>query len=408
MCSWKLIKSKRFILFLIVFLFSLFSSYLIYTTAAHYNSDNSLSLLANQFNRGHIALPINSGLPLGDVADYYYNFYLYFGPFPSIVLMPFVFLFGKNFSQSALGILSIILSFFAIYKTSKSFKFGITDSLWLSLFFVSSTVLLATSLINISAYQVESLAVPLILFALMEYFSKKRSFLIGMFLGLAVLTRITLVLATIFFVLEFLRKRLSKKQLIFILIPVIAAFLLYGGYNQRRFHSFLETGVRYSINLKTYPLDTNVQYGLFNPINIPGNLYSLLLMPPDPVLKNSSGFTLKFPYFKANPWGMAIWFTSPLFLILLYKFKKNQYSLSAGLTSLLIAIPIFCFYSIGFSQYGYRYLLDFLPFLFLLLLPSFNSKLSKKEIALIIIGVVFNAIYITSLWGQYPLFGMHL
>ncbi len=408
MYRWKLFKSKRFILFLIVLLFSVFSSYLIYTTAAHYNWDNSLSLLANQFNKGHLALPINSELPLGDVADYYYNFYLYFGPFPSIILMPFVFVFGKTFPQSALGILSLILSFFAVYKITKSFKFDITDTLWLSLFFVFSTVLLAASLINITAYQVEALAVPLVLFALWEYFSKKRPLLIGMFLGLTVLTRITLVLTVMFFVLEFLQKRLSRKQLVLIMIPVIAAFLLYGGYNLRRFHSFLETGASYSISLKTYPLGTNVQYDLFNPINIPGNLYSLLIMPPDPVLQNPAGFTLKFPYLKANPWGMAIWFTSPLFLVLLYKFKKSKYSISAGLTSLLIAIPILCFYSIGYAQYGYRYALDFLPFLFLLLLPSFNSKLSKKEIALIIIGVVFNAIYITSLWGVYPLFGIHL
>jgi len=129
-------------------------------------------------------------------------------------------------------------------------------------------------------------------------------------------------------------------------------------------------------------------------------------MSPEPLLTQEQSFVLKFPYLKASPWGMAIWFTSPLFLAFVYKFKRNKYSLSALISVIVILIPIILYYSIGFSQFGYRYALDFLPFLFLLLIPTLKGKLSKSDIFLIILGVVFNCIYITSLWDKYPLFGI--
>lgn len=127
-----------------------------------------------------------------------------------------------------------------------------------------------------------------------------------------------------------------------------------------------------------------------------------------PILEHKDGFVFVFPYLKADPWGMAIWITSPLFLLLFFHFRKNKYTFSALTTTIILALPIVTYYSVGFAQFGYRYALDFLPFLFLLLLPSLQTKLSKLAIALIIIGVLFNCIYITSLWDVYPHFGIHL
>ena len=401
-----LLKNKRLVLFIILLIFSVFSSYLILTTSQIFNSDKHLVLLAEQFTKKHIALLPDKYLPLGDISDYYSNFYLYFGPLPSIILMPFVLIFGKNTPQVILGILSMIISFFTIFSISKYFNFKKLDSLWLSLFFVFSTVLFSASLINISAYQVEVIGVPLILLSLWAYFSKKNPIWIGVFIALAVLARPTLILAFVFFLFEFIQRRINAKQVLLILFPIIIACLVFGLYNQRRFHSFFETGYKYSISLKTYPLFLNLRYGYMSPVHIPANLYSFLIMPPEPLIIHENGLTLKFPYLKANPWGMAIWYTSPLFLALLYKFKRGKYILSSVATAFIISIPIFLYFSVGFSQFGYRYALDFLPFLFIILLYALNKKLTNFDIALITLGVIFNCIYITSLWNVYPLFGI--
>ena len=403
-------EKTKTLLFVILLIFAVFSSFLIAKTAAKYNFDNSLSLLAGQFIKGHISMEPNRELPLGDIAIYGGKFYLYFGPLPSVILTPFAALFGKHFPQILIGIFSMYASFYAAYSISKSFKFKRVDSLWLALFFVFSTVLFSASLINITAYQVEVLGTAFLLLALAEYFSKKRPLLIGLLLGLAVLTRFTLILAVIFFIIEFLQKRLSKRQFILFLIPLFLCCSIFGAYNYARFHSFLETGYNHTIPTP-FPLSKNAEYGLTSPIHIPANLYSFLIMPPEPILYYSKGFVLKFPYLKASPWGMAIWFTSPLFFLLLFQFKKNKYTLAAAVTVLALAIPAFTYFSVGFAQFGYRYALDFLPFLFLLLLPCLEPggrpKLSRTAIALITIGILFNCIYITSLWGVYPLFGIN-
>ena len=197
-------KNKK-ILFFALLIFAIFSAFLILKTAAIYNWDISLNLLAMQFLKGHISLEPNLDLPVGDISIYNGKYYIYFGPLASIILIPAVAILGKSFPQVVLGIVGLIISFFAVYSISKSFKFSKVDSLWLSLFFVFSTVLFSTSVINITSYTVEAIGMPLILLALAEYFSKKRPLVMGILLGLAMLTRITLVLAAIFFFIEFIK-----------------------------------------------------------------------------------------------------------------------------------------------------------------------------------------------------------
>ncbi len=392
-------------LFVFLFLLSIFTTFL-YVPAGQKNWDKSLVLLSEQFLRRKISLPVNEFVPVADIADYKYNFYLYFGPFPTIFLMPAVAIFGKEFPQYFIGIFSMIVSFILIYSISRKFKFDKLDSLWLSLFFVFSSVLFSSSVMNISAYQVEVLTVPLMLFSLNEYLGKKRGIIIGVFLALAVLTRFTLILGVIFFIVEFFKKRLTLRQLSLISIPFLVSIILLGLYNQRRFHSFFETGYSYNRILGAFPLSENLKHGTVSVAHVPANLYNFLVKSPEPLLGQEHGFFLKFPYLTASPWGMAIWWTSPLFLLLIVKFKKNKYTLPAILTTLALAVPVFSYYSIGYIQFGYRYALDFFPFLFLLLIPSLSPKLSKTAIALIVIGVLFNLIYSDSLFGIYPLLNM--
>jgi hypothetical protein len=386
-------------------LLSFYSTYL-YLTVGQRGFDKVLISLSAQFVSGHIALPIYN-LPVRDISAYYNNFYVYFGPLSSILLMPFAFFFKDAFPQVAIGVGSIIVSFVAVYFISKKFKFKSLDSLWLSLFFVFSTVLFSSSVINISAYQVEALGVPFVLLAIWAYLSKRNPLLIGLLIGLATMTRFTLMLSVVFFFFELIQKRFSIKQFILMLIPIVVAISLLGAYNNRRFHSVFETGYNYNISTKDLPIGANLKYGDKSIMHVPANLYSFLVMAPEPLKDPNSAFVLKFPYLKLSPWGVAIWFTSPLFLLLLCRFRKDIYTLSASLTSIILAVPVLLWYSIGYAQVGYRYALDFLPFLFLLLIPSLSPKLSKTAIALIMIGIIFNCVYTDSIWEIYPLFNIY-
>lgn len=120
-------------------LFCLYSTYL-YLTVGQRGYDKVLSSLALQFTKLHVALPIYN-LPIRDISAYYNNFYVYFGPLASILLMPGALIFGDNFPQVIIGVGSMLVSFVTVYFIAKYFKFSRFDSLWLSLFFVFSTVL---------------------------------------------------------------------------------------------------------------------------------------------------------------------------------------------------------------------------------------------------------------------------
>ena len=396
----------KIIFFILISLITLYATYL-YLTVGQRGFDDGLVRLSEQFLKGRMDLPVLNS-PSRDVSSYNNNFYLYFGPLSSIILMPFALIFGSTFPQVSIGVLSMVVSFIAVYGIAKHFKFSSIDRLWLSLFFVFSTVLFSSSVINITAYQVEALGVPFILFAILLYLKKRNGLLIGICIALAILTRFTLVLSVVFFFVELLQKRMAFRQFTLLLIPVIVALGLLGAYNKQRFNSVFETGYNYSTTKADHPIGKNLKYNDKNLRHIPANLYSFLIMAPEPLLKDKDGaFFLRFPYLKANPWGIAIWFTSPLFVYLLVHFKKGVHTSSAGVATILLALPVFVWYSIGYAQFGYRYALDFLPFLFLLLIYSLTPKLSKTAIALILLGVIFNCIYIDSIWETYPIFNMY-
>ena len=387
-------------------IFGIYSAFLIsgYTTESGSARDNHLVLLAEQFSKGNVALsPL--GLPHGDYVDYFGQQFLYFGPLPSAILAPFAAVFGRTFPQNVLGFSSILISLLAVYSLSKRLGFNKFDALWLTIFFCFSTVFFAVSVLNLSAYQVQSFGAVLILLMLAEFFGKKRYLLIGILIALAGMTRLTLYLSVIFPLLLLLRENLRVKNFLLLVLPIILSLILLGGYNYKRFHSVFETGYKFNVTLSRFPMAVNLVDGQFSFAHLPANLYSLVIKSPDPIVKDGGGFRLKFPYLKVDPWGIAIWFTSPLFL-LLFRRKRDHNFLSAILSVLILAMPSLLYFGIGFSQFGYRYSLDFLPFLLIFLIPSLKPSIPAVGKILIVIGVLFNCLYSTSIWGVYPQFGI--
>jgi hypothetical protein len=360
--------------------------------------------LAQSFLKNDLFLsPIN--LPAGDFADYRGRQYLFFGPTPSILLMPFVAVFGEDFPQMFLSVLSIIITFCSIFVLCRRFNFKISDSLWLAIFFEFGTVLYFVSLVNLSAYVVQATAMIFVVLSILEFFTKKRWLVVGLLVALAGTSRVTLFGLALFFLLELfaLRKQPQfKKSLILFLIPILISVFVLGLYNFKRFDSFFDTG--YTKNVTVVGKKGNNQnIGFFSLAHIPGNLYAEFLMGPEPVRNPLYELVLKFPFIKANGLGLAIWFTSPL-LFYLIKAKKRHYSYNALVGVLILAIPSLVYFGIGGTQFGYRYSLDFIPLLFLILLTAFEKGLPNFAKLLIGVGVVFNCSYMLSIWNSYPLF----
>ena len=209
------------------------------------------------------------------------------------------------------------------------------------------------------------IATAFFVLALLEYFGKRRWLVIGFLTACAIATRWTLIGLCAFFVLEIYRQKKTldlTNTLRLFLIPIIFVVLLLSFYNFKRFGSFFDTGYTRNVSVldKSY---YNYKLGWFSPLHIPANLYALFVMAPEPVKRTDVEFALRFPYLKANGYGMAIWFTSPLFIYLI-KIRKETYTLSAVAAIFILLFPSLVYFGIGSSQFGYRYSLDFLPLLF--------------------------------------------
>lgn len=398
----KLPKISQPIILLVIYIFAIFSGIIIHR-ATWFVQDKHFSQLAESFIKNDLFLSPNN-LPAGDFADYRGQQYLFFGPLPSVILIPFVYIWGRNFPQIYLSFLSLAITFIAIFQISKKLKFSSTDSLWLANFFVFGTVLYFVGIIDISAYLPQAVGTAFVVLSLLEYFTKRRFLIIGILTAAAGATRVTLFGITIFYLFEIFQNRKSlefKKEAALLLIPVVFSLVLLGAYNFRRFHSPFDTGYTKNVTVldKNY---LNNQLGWFSPIHIPANLYNLLVRGPDPILREKVEMVLKFPYLKADGMGLAIWYTSPLFLYIIAT-KRASYTYPAVAGIIVLALPSLIYMGIGASQYGYRYSLDFIPLLFLILLPAFNKKLPTFAKTLITIGIIFNCFYMLSIWNSYPL-----
>lgn len=390
----------EFLLPVVIFGFAVFSGLIIFR-ASWFAIDKHFSLLAQSFLKNDLFLEPNN-LPDGDYVDFKGKQYLFFGPMPSILLLPFVFVSGKNFPQVSLSIVSLVVSFVAIFLLSRRLQFSKVSSFWLSNFFVFGTVLYFVGLINISAYIVQAVGTAFLVLSLLEYFTKRRFLVIGLLVAAAGVSRLTIFGMVAFFVLEIIRTRKKvnlRRSLIFLMLPVIFSIAMLGIYNLRRFNSIFDTG--YTRNVSVLDKDYyNYKLGFFSPVHIPANLYALLFMAPDPVRDDRVEFALKFPFVKANGYGMAIWFTSPLFLYLIFA-RRKPYTLSAVLGVFTLAFPSLIYWGIGSAQFGYRYSLDFLPLLFLILTSAFKKELPTLAKVIICWGIIFNSFYMMSIFNDY-------
>jgi hypothetical protein len=156
-------------------------------------------------------------------------------------------------------------------------------------------------------------------------------------------------------------------------------------YNFLRFDNIFQTGYVFIPGILSEPWFAK---GIFHPSYITNHLRVIFLAKPI--------FSSKFPYITPSWGGLAIWITSPGFIYALFAPLKKLENRLAVIAIALIALVNFSFGSTGFSQFGYRYAVDFYPFLLLMLLTGIpKTGLKWHHWVLLSIGVVVN------LWGVF-------
>lgn len=334
-------------------------------------------LLAESFVNGKLHF-LQTPYNIYDTVLYKGQYFWPHGPFPAIVLVPVVLLsqtLNIPIAQGYVHCVMVMATMYVWYSISKRVGFNTINSLYSTIAFCACTVFFGVAIVPGSWYFAQVIATLLISLSILEYLTKKRYWLIGILIAATLATRLTAGLGILFFVIMILRD--EKKRLLSLLalaFPYVISIGILALYNYSRFGNPLETG--YALQLLPEPLHTARKYGLYGLVHVPGNLYHFLFAGPLMVQKDGATHVLTPPYIQGNKWGMSIFVTSPYLIFLLFQKLRDRRSVALIATSVFVAIPIFLYYGIGFVQYGYRYSLDFLPWIHLLFLLNWKDKTS--------------------------------
>ena len=326
-------------------------------TLLSYNCWDSYSLQAMSWLSGR--LDMGKNYEWLELAVYNGKYYLSFPPLPSVVMLPFVLLFGEKTPSNLVSALYGIFTAMIAYKILKkagmkrggavffaiAYVWG-SNMLWLStsggvwflaqglnMLLLTACVYFAQQKMRVAAYAMAALAVGC------------RPFSVCMFLPLM----------AYFYMADKDRPMADRirGQIRSLIIPVFIA-LCYMLYNYVRFDNVLEFGHNY------LPEFTESEKGQFSLSYILPNLYNLLLRP----VTLRADLTLEYPLFD----GFMFYIANPMFLIWFAAVVKDvrQKKLDAVRLCIVIAVLIelllLCAHkTLGGWQFGARYTVDMLP-----------------------------------------------
>jgi hypothetical protein len=297
------------------------------------------------------------------------------GPLPPVLLVPLAAA-GWHIDIAVFLVLINLGVFYLVYLLARRFQYSPGDACWLTLAFVFGTSFVNSSLLPWDFSH--RIVVLFLFFAIIEYVGKRRMAVIGLLVGLAMATRTSAGINIAFFAFAAMTETSSFRDKISsqikLLVPFGAVACLLGLYNFLRFGNPLESGYAYQLTSHMIPYAEWNSWG-----NITGPTLSLANVPT-----NLKFFLLGLP--EPHGIGSSVFLLSP-FLIYLWWIKWDHTNKLIVLNCAAVLLFVLSFRSSGFRQIGYRFSLDFLPFVFWMLMRS-QLPITRTFKALILVATV--------------------
>ena len=317
--------------------------------------------------------------------------YVSFPPFPSVLLLPQVLIHGKIANDVALTVFfaALVLPFlFALLRRLAAAGLSTHsqgDDLWLVAAMAFGSVFFFAAVQGRVWYTAHVVGVFLAICFVLCSIEARRPLLAGLLLGMATMTRVPMAFMFPLFAFEAWRvcggragMRDFLRRCAVFSAPVVAIAIVAMIYNYVRFaqvgefgHSFLE--IRQQAQIEAH--------GMFSHDFLGRNLAVAFALLPD--------FSTAAPYVTVSKHGVAMWFTTPLLFFLLWPRVKNALHRPLWITVALIAVPSLLYHNSGWVQFGYRFSLDYMVLLILLIAVGGRS-LGKLGKGLIIAGIIIN------------------
>jgi hypothetical protein len=356
---------------------------------------------AAAFLEGSLALPVDPPNQ-EDWAKVGEKIYVSFPAMPAVVMLPFVALWGYQFNDTSftvfVGALALLLFLLLLRRLASDgdSKRGEWENLGFAAILGFGTVFFYCAIRGEVWFTAEVMGVAFTSLYLLFATRTRRPVLAGLLYAMATLTRTPLMFAGVFFVAEALwpRGTLSLAEAKEDLKPKLRKLALFAAgaaplalahmaFNWARFGGIAEFGHRHLWNNR---VNANIaKWGLFDYHYLERNLHAAFTKLP----------TLSWEPFKIgyDPHGMSLLVTTPLLLLLLWPKEKPRLHRALWLTVACTALPGFLYQNDGYMQFGFRFSLDYTPYLILLLAIGGWRMRSKLFATLAVLGVVVNT------WG---------
>lgn len=373
--------------YLLIYLIIVFFS-LAFAINISIKTEQQFSYIAQSFLHGKTYF-LEKPITWYDTTFFKGKYYWPLAPFPSVLLVPFMYiatLLEGFFYQGYLQFFITLGVFFLCLRIARRFHYSKKDSLFLAFAFCFSSIYLLVALMPWSWYFVQAIVVFCLLLAIYEFLNKRRYLIIGTLFAMIFASRFTAGFGLIFFIAEviFYKKNVPFQQkfkyLFFLIAPVLISGLLLLGYNYIRFGDVFDNGYVATNNVtmtKAQRFEL-LNYGLFNIKNVPTNFYYYFIKSLDPILipftsLHGNTYILQPPYVRVAYPGTSFFIASPIFIYMLRtKIREKLVKLSLIPIITILCILLTYFWP-GWRQVGPRYLLDLLPFAYIVLLYSFKG-----------------------------------
>ena len=354
--------------------------------------------LADAFVHGRTWLDPASWLGPQDIVPLGGHVYVPFGPFPAILFTPLVAVFGAAGPASIDFVIDAALAGVCVglaWRLIARFDSGrLGDRIFLVAFFGFSTDIWSITVQGGVWHTGQLVAMASLLLALLEATGRRRPLVMGLLVGAAFLSRAPILFAVPFFVAVAVfrdgqrwrstRWRPALRDAALLVAGLVPFLAFYAWYNAARFGSPFESG--YGLATLTEPvLIAERAQGLFSLVHIPQNLQYLLLELP---------IAAPIPLFiRPDGYGFPLLLQSPAILLAFKAHWRDPFILGAGLTALAVLVPSLLYYGGGFYQFGFRYFLDAMPLVLVVVASGARTPLSRWWKVLIVAGIAINA------WG---------
>jgi hypothetical protein len=315
--------------------------------------------------------------------------YVSFPPFPALLMVPGALISGRDANDTiptllvAALILPLCLLVLRRLRAAGFSARSIADDLWLVLLLGFGTVLFFSSVQGKVWFTAHVVGVALALVYAWASIEAKRPIIAGLALGAAALTRTPMAFMFPLFLLEAWRISGGDRRAFWIrsakmAAPVVAFAALAMAFNAARFGSPFEFGHSYLDVRQQAQIE---QFGLFSYHYLARNLAVGFTLLPD--------LLGRYPFVQIGGHGLALWFTTPVFVYLLWPRKRPAIHRTLWITVACVAVPTLFYQNSGWFQFGYRFSLDYTVFLVMLLAIGMRP-LTRIGKSLIVVGILIN------------------